>query len=223
MPLAVLAGGPFVLVVHPSLPVHSVPDLVKLAKEKPGQLWYGSGGPGNPSHVTAEMLKFMTGVDMVHVAYKGTAPALNDVVGGPCALDVRRPSSSTAIDLGRKGESPRGDFEQASALLPNIPTMSEAGVAGFDAVFWPLLVAPADTPTPMVTNPHAEFAAILGTFEVQEWMVRNPTTPADARSPEDGAGSSTLNWHGGHSARQWASPDRNKTNRSTPNFARSRW
>jgi tripartite-type tricarboxylate transporter receptor subunit TctC len=82
VPLALVAHTPFVLVVHPSLPVRSVPDLLKLAKEKPGSLLYASGGPGNPAHIYAEMLKDMTGIDMAHVPYKGNALALNDVVGG---------------------------------------------------------------------------------------------------------------------------------------------
>jgi tripartite-type tricarboxylate transporter receptor subunit TctC len=185
VPLALVAGGPFVLVVHPSLPVHSVPDLVKLAKEKPGQLSYASGGPGNPSHITAEMLKFMTGIDIVHVAYKGTAPALNDVVGGH--VPVMLVDLLPALQLIAEGKVRALAVTSTTRApsLPAIPTMVEAGVAGFNAVFWPMLVAPANTPAPIVNKLHAELAAILGTSEMQEWMVRNGMTPAGARSPEE--------------------------------------
>ena len=185
VPLALLAGGPFVLIVHPSLPVHSVPDLVKLAKEKPGQLSYASGGPGNPSHITAEMLKFMTGIDMVHVPYKGTAPALNDVIGGH--VPVMFVDLHPALQLITEGKARALGVTSTTRApsLRDIPTMAEAGVAGFDAVFWPMLVAPASTPTPIVNKLHAELAAILGTSEMQEWMIRNGMTPAGARSPEE--------------------------------------
>jgi tripartite-type tricarboxylate transporter receptor subunit TctC len=185
VPLAVLAGGPFVLVVHPSLSVRSVPDLVKLAKEKLGQLSYASGGPGNPSHITAEMLKFTTGIDMVHVPYKGTAPALNDVVGGHVPLMFVDVLPALQLIAEGKVRALAVTSTARAPSLPNIPTMTEAGVAGFDAVFWPMLVAPADTPAPIVTKLHAELAAILATSEMQDWMVRNGTTPAPVRSLDE--------------------------------------
>jgi len=185
VPLAVLAGGPFVLVINPSLPVHSVLDVVKLAKEKPGQLSYASGGPGNPSHITAETLKVMTGIDMVHVPYKGTAPALNDVVGGHVPLMFVDLLPALQLIAEGKVRALAVTSTTRAPSLPEIPTMAEAGVAGFDAVFWPMLVAPANTPALIVTKLHAELAAILATSEMQDWMVRNGTTPAPVRSPEE--------------------------------------
>jgi tripartite-type tricarboxylate transporter receptor subunit TctC len=185
VPLALVAGGPFVLVVHPLLPVHSVPDLVKLAKEKPGRLSYASGGPGNASHICAEMLKHMTGIDMVHVPYKGTAPALNDVVGGHVPLMFVDLLPALQLIAEGKVRALAVSSTTRAPSLPNIPTMAEAGVAGFDAVFWPMLVAPANTPAPIVNKLHAELAAILRTSEIQEWMVRNGMTPASGRSPEE--------------------------------------
>ena len=132
VPLAVLAGGPFVLVVHPSLPVHSVPDLVKLAKEKPGQLSYASGGAGNASHICAEMLKHMTGIDMVHVPYKGTAPALNDVVGAHVPLMFVDLLPALQLIAEAKVRALAVSSTTRAPSLPDIPTMAEAGVAGFD-------------------------------------------------------------------------------------------
>ena len=131
------------------------------------------------------MLKHMTGIDMVHVPYKGTAPALNDVVGGHVPLMFVDLLPALQLIAEGKVRALAVSSTTRSPSLPEIPTMAEAGVAGFDAVFWPMLVAPANTPAPIVNKLHAELAAILGTSEMREWVVRNGMTPAGARSPEE--------------------------------------
>jgi tripartite-type tricarboxylate transporter receptor subunit TctC len=183
-PLGLIATIPFVLVVHPSLPIKSVPDLVRYAKEKPGQLNYGSGGPGSPHQLLAELFKGMTGIDMAHVPYKGSAPALNDVVGGHIQLLFSDPLPSLpqiqAGNVRALGVSSSTRWPTA----PEIPTIAEAGVPGFDAAGWGMLVAPAATPNDIVMRLHAELKAVLGSNDIQEQILKLGMLPATGPSRE---------------------------------------
>lgn len=185
VPLALVASAPFALVIHPSLPVHSVPDLIKLAKEKPGQLSYASGGPGSPAHICAEMFKFMMGIDMVHVAYKGNAPALNDVVGGHVLLMFADLLPALQLIAEGKVRALAVTSTVRAPSLPGIAPLAEAGVPGFDASFWPMLVAPANTPAKVVNKLHAELEGILELPETRQWIVRNGMNPVSPQSPEE--------------------------------------
>jgi tripartite-type tricarboxylate transporter receptor subunit TctC len=167
VPLALVAQTPFALIVNPSLPIHSVADLIKYAKEKPGTLSYGSAGPGTPHHLYAELLKSMTGIDMSHVPYRGSGPLVNDVVGGhlpltfvdvPPAVGVIQTGKVRAIALSSKARLP---------TFPDLPPVDDT-VPGFDAASWQMLVAPAKTPRPIVDKLHAELKAILATAEMKE-------------------------------------------------------
>jgi tripartite-type tricarboxylate transporter receptor subunit TctC len=184
-PLGLIATIPFVLVVNPSLPVKSVADLVKYAKEKPGQLNYGSGGPGSPHQLLTEILKGITGIDMAHVPYKGSAPALNDVVGGHIQVLFSDPLPSLpqikAGNVRALGVSSPTRWPTA----PEIPTIAEAGVPGFDAAGWGMLVAPAATPDDIVMQLHAELKAVLASKEVQEQILMLGMLPATSSSREE--------------------------------------
>src|SRR5262249_53100231 len=147
-PVSLLATVPIVLVVHPSLSVNTVQELVALAREKPGSLSFGSSGIGSTNHLAGELLKSMTHIDIVHVPYKGAAPAMNDLIAGhipmmfdnmPAVLPQVQGKSVRAIAVAGGGRA---------AALPDVPTVAESGVAGFEAFAWFGLVAPANTPAP---------------------------------------------------------------------------
>jgi tripartite-type tricarboxylate transporter receptor subunit TctC len=160
IPIALVAQTPFVLIVNPLLPIHSVADLIRYAKERPGELSYGSAGPGTPHHLYAELFRSMTGVDMSHVPYRGSGPLVNDVVGGhlpltfvdmPPAVGVIQTSQVRAIAISTKTRH---------RAFPDIPPVADT-VPGFDAASWQMLVAPVKTPRPIVDKLHAEVKAFL--------------------------------------------------------------
>jgi tripartite-type tricarboxylate transporter receptor subunit TctC len=184
VPLALIAQTPFVLIVNPSLPVHSVEDLIALAKAKPGQLSYGSAGPGTPHQLYAELLKNMTGIEMSHVPYRGSLPVLTDVVAGhiPLAFIDFGPLIGM-LQAGRVrplGISTRTRLAQ----FPDIAPLAEAGVPGFDAVSWQMIVAPARTPRPIVERLHGELARIAALPEFRNQIVAGGMLPMDNPSVE---------------------------------------
>ena len=144
VPLALAAQTPFVLVVNPELPVRTVADLIKLAKDKPKQLSYASAGPGVPHHLFAELLKNMTGIEMTHVPYKGSLPALNDVVAGHVPLMFVDLGPGAGDDPGRQGAGDRR-LDRAARLstLPDVPPVGDT-VPGFGAASWQMIVAPGE-------------------------------------------------------------------------------
>jgi tripartite-type tricarboxylate transporter receptor subunit TctC len=160
-----------VLVVHPSLPVHSVRELVALAKAKPGQINYASVGNGSSVHLATELFKTLAGIDMVHIAYKGSAPALQDLLAGQVSvMFVNLLSSQALIEAGRLrllAVSPA----QRLAALPDVPTVAEAGVPGYAYVSWFGLVAPAGTPREIVARLNQEVVAILAEPEIHQRLI----------------------------------------------------
>jgi tripartite-type tricarboxylate transporter receptor subunit TctC len=185
VPLALVAQSPFVLVVNPDLPVKSVQDLVAYAKANPGKLSYGSGGAGAPHHLFGELFKSMTGIEMTHVPYRGSLPALNDVVAGHIQFmfcDV--PPSAGMIQAGRV----RAIGVSTTARLPafpDIPPVGEAGVPGFDAAAWLMLVAPAKTPAPIVDKLHNELKRVFATPDAKEQLAKLSLLPLDSPSIPD--------------------------------------
>jgi tripartite-type tricarboxylate transporter receptor subunit TctC len=181
VPLALAAQTPFALVVNPSLPIRSVSDLIRLAKERPGQFSYGSAGPGTPHHLYAELFKSMTGIEMSHVPYRGSGPLLNDVVGGHLPLTfVDFPPAVAVLQTGQVraiGISTRSRL----ASFPDIPPIADT-VPGFDAASWQMLVAPARTPRPIVDKLHAEVKAFLP--ELQERILNDGMLMMDNPSVE---------------------------------------
>src|SRR2546421_465095 len=162
VPLALVVATPYVLVVAPSLSVQSVADLVELAKAKPGQLSFASAGLGTPHHLFAQLFKGMTGVQMTHVPYRGSVPALSDVAAGHVELmfcDI-----PPALGLINEGKV-RGlgvSTKERVAALPGMSSIAEQGLTGFDAASWQMVVAPAATPEDIVQRLHTEIKDVLG-------------------------------------------------------------
>ncbi len=172
MALAYVADIPLVLVVHPSLPVQSIPDLIKYAKDNPGKLSYASSGTGTTLHLSGELLKSMTGIQMTHVPYKGGPPALNDVVAGHVQLVFADPAS--AVQQIRAGRvRPLGVTSKVRLLsAPEIPPIADAGVPGFEAVSWTVFMAPAKTPDAIAGRLHAEITALAASAEIREQTIK---------------------------------------------------
>ncbi|MGZ5845295.1 MAG: Bug family tripartite tricarboxylate transporter substrate binding protein [Xanthobacteraceae bacterium] len=185
MPVALFSDIPFVLVVNPALPVHSVAELVTLAKRTPGGLSYASNGHGGAGHLYAELLKSMTGIAMTHVPYKGLAPAFNDVVAGHMPLMFG--DFGTALPLIRAGQLRALGVTTAQrvAAAPEIPPLSQAGLPGYVASSWQMVVAPAAIPKPILHKLNAELRAILAEPEIQKDFTDRGLIPVVSPSPEE--------------------------------------
>jgi tripartite-type tricarboxylate transporter receptor subunit TctC len=181
--VALIASVPFVLVVNPSLPVQSVPDLIKLAKEKP--LNYGSGGVGAFHHLSAELFSSVTGIKMTHVPYKGTAPAINDLLGG--YIQLMFSDLGPALPLIRAGKlrALAVTSAQRFSAAPEIPPLAEAGVPGFDAAAWQGVIAPAQTPKDIVAKLNTELNAIVAMDDVRAKLADLGMNPVGKGSPEE--------------------------------------
>lgn len=167
-PVAYIALAPFLLVVNADVPVKNVSELIAYIKSKPGGLDYGSSGPGGGAHLAGEMFKTATGVQLTHIPYKGGNPALIDLLGGqiPMLFDPI-PTSLKHINGGRL-KVLAITSAQRSAILPNIPTVAESGVPGFEAVSWFGLYAPAGTPAAIVNKINADVNKVLLMPDVKE-------------------------------------------------------
>jgi tripartite-type tricarboxylate transporter receptor subunit TctC len=185
VPLALLGQTPFVLIVHPDLPVKSVPELIAYAKANPGKMSFASVGPGVPHHLYMEMFKHMTGIQATHVPYRGSLPALNDVLAGHVPMMfVDFGPATGALQSGKvRPLGVSSTFRVAG--FENIPPLAEAGVPGFDAVGWQMLVAPAKTPWPIVDLLHRELTAILAEPATQEQVRKFGFVPVANRSIAD--------------------------------------
>jgi tripartite-type tricarboxylate transporter receptor subunit TctC len=167
-PVALLATVPIVLMVHPSLPIKNVQELIARAKAKPGMLNFGSSGIGSTNHLAGELLKSMTGIDIVHVPYRGAAPAMNDLIAGniPMMFD-NMPGVLPQVKGGAVRAIAVAGANRASAL-PDVPTVAESGVPGFEAFSWFGMVAPAKMPTPTLEKLQGDVAAILATPDMKK-------------------------------------------------------
>jgi len=167
VPLAMVASAPFLLLVNPELPVHSVKELIAYAKANPGTLSYGSGGVGAPHHLYMELFKSMTGTQMTHVPYKGSLPALNDMVGGHIQLmfcDI--PPAAGMVAAGKVRVLGVSTAERVPSY-PDVPTVAEAGVPGFAVAGWFMIVAPAHTPATIVDKLHKDLIAVMNEPDVK--------------------------------------------------------
>jgi tripartite-type tricarboxylate transporter receptor subunit TctC len=178
-PVALIASVPIVLAVHPSVQAGNVMELIALAKAKPGTLNFGSSGNGSTNHLAGELLKSMTGIDIVHLPYRGAAPAMNDLIAGhipmmfdniPAVLPQVHAKSIKAIAV--------AGAKRATAL-PDVPTVAESGVPGFEASAWFGLVAPAKTPAAVLAKLVNEVDAILKLPDVQKRFTELGAEPAD--------------------------------------------
>jgi tripartite-type tricarboxylate transporter receptor subunit TctC len=160
-PITLLSQQPNVWIVHPSLPVRNIRELIALAKSRPGQIDFASSGTGGSQHLAGELLKGMTGIDMVHIPYKGSPPALVDLLAGrvpimsstmPPVLPHIRTGKVRALAVTSSKRSP---------ALPDVPTVAESGVPGYEAIAWQALLAPGGTPKAIVARLNAEFVKVM--------------------------------------------------------------
>lgn len=183
-PVILVAGVPNVLVVTPSLPVNSVAELIAYAKANPGKLNFASSGNGTSIHLSGELFKVMAGVQMTHIPYKGSAPALQDLITGQVQLMFDNlPPSLPQIKAGKLRALAVTSAARAPAL-PDVPTLAESGLPGFEASSWFGILAPAGTPAPIVAKLNAEVAAWLATPEAKEKLQKQGANAAGG-SPDD--------------------------------------
>jgi tripartite-type tricarboxylate transporter receptor subunit TctC len=176
---------PLVLVVNPKLPVNSIKELIALLKEKPDQITFGHGGPGSAIHLAAELFQVMTRTKMVGVGYRGAPPALIDVIAGRVPLmfaDVG--AVVTQIKAGQVRALGVSSTERVPAL-PDVPTIADAGVPGFNAVGWTLICAPAATPKPIIDKLASELSAAAQTSDVQSLIIKLGNLPVKSPSPAE--------------------------------------
>jgi tripartite-type tricarboxylate transporter receptor subunit TctC len=167
-PVAMLASAPNVISANPALPANSIKELIALAKQQPGKLQYGSAGVGTFPHLGGELFKLMAGVDIRHIPFKGSAPALIDVIGGHTQLTFATiPSTLVHLRSGKLKALGVGAM-QRNALIPEVPTIDEAGVAGYAAANWNGILAPAGTAGSIVARLHKEISEIQNTSEMQK-------------------------------------------------------
>jgi tripartite-type tricarboxylate transporter receptor subunit TctC len=184
-PIALVARVPFVVVVHPSLPARSAAELVALAKAKPESLSYASGGPGSPHHLFAELFKSVTGAQLAHIPYKGSAPAVTDVIAGHVPIHFSDPAAS--LPLVREGKLRALGVTTAARLpsAPDIPPIAETGVPGFDAASWIMIVAPRKTSKDIIAKLHAEFRDIAQSPELRDQVIALGMIPVNSPTPQE--------------------------------------
>jgi tripartite-type tricarboxylate transporter receptor subunit TctC len=171
VPVSLTAAILLALVVHPSLPVHSVNELVALARARPGQLNYASGGNGSAQHLPMEMLRVATAINLVHVPYKGLGPAFNDVLGGQVPVMFAGVSNVVPYMQSKRLRVIAVGSAKRTPALPEVPTVAEAGIPGFNFDAWTGYLAPSGTPKEIVAKLHADITRTLGARDVQEKLV----------------------------------------------------
>jgi tripartite-type tricarboxylate transporter receptor subunit TctC len=182
-PVTQIGSLPLILIVHPSLPVRSVKELIALAKAKPGQLSYASSGVGGATHMTAEVFRMMAGVDILHIPYKGSGQAMADLIGGQVPLAFDQITSSLPHVESGKLRALAVTSAKRFASVPQLPTMSEAGVPGYEAVSWNGLAAPAATPMDVLARIQAEVARVVQLPDIKERFFRDGIEPV-ASTPQ---------------------------------------
>jgi tripartite-type tricarboxylate transporter receptor subunit TctC len=171
IPVAPVNYSDLVLVVHPSVAANNLAELLALAKSKPGKLNYASSGPGTPYHMAGELFKAMAGLDIVHVPYKGSSQARTDTLGGQ--VDMMFDAVTTMSEFAKAGKvrALATTGKVRSSVLPNVPTMAEGGVPGYEAVIWLGVMAPKGTPPEIVRRLNTEITTIIGRPDVRdEWL-----------------------------------------------------
>jgi tripartite-type tricarboxylate transporter receptor subunit TctC len=183
VPIAPLIDTDLVLVVHPSVPANNIKELLALARAKPGTLNYGSSGPGSNYHMAGELLKHLTGIDIVHVPYKGSTGARNDIIGGQ--IQMLFDSVPTMAPMIKSGlvRAIATSGKTRSAILPDVPTIEEAGVPGFKATLWVGFMAPTATPQPIVDLLSREITKILSRPDIKAAWEQTGASPLVMTQP----------------------------------------
>lgn len=176
-PITLLVSGPGLLVVHPSLPAKSVPDLIALARARPGQMSYASAGNGTPPHLAAELFKSMANVKIDHVPYKGNTAAFADLLSGQVVMSF--PTIPSALPLVKAGRlrALAVTSKERSRIVPDVPTIAASGLPGYEASSWYAALAPAGTPAAIVNRLHQAIAKALEQSDVRETLVTQGLEP----------------------------------------------
>jgi tripartite-type tricarboxylate transporter receptor subunit TctC len=183
IPITVIAVVPNIVVANPSLPVHSIKELIALAKSEPGKLAFASTGNGTPGHLAGEMFKTMTGTDMLHVPYKGSAPSVSAVLGGEVALNFT--TTPPVVPLVKSGKLRALAVTSSTRIpdLPDVPTMAESGLPGYEAISWFGVVAPRGTPDAIVKKLSADLVTVIDSAQVRKQILDTGSIPL-ANTPE---------------------------------------
>ena len=187
VPVTQVNSAPLLLVVHPSLPVKSVAELVAYAKARPGQLNYGSGGIGTTPFLATELFKSLAGIDVVHVPYKGGAPALADLVAGQLSFMIENVPGTLPLVKDGKLRALAITSRQRLALVPEVPTMIEAGVAGYEMIGWNGIFLPKGTPAEITTRLSTDLMKVLGSAEMKEQLGKLGAEPVGSTPQQFGA------------------------------------
>ena len=183
-PITLVGTVPNILIVHPSLPVNSVNDLIALAKKTPGKISFASTGQGTSTHLSSELFKLMANVDMLHVPYKGGPPAIADLISGQVnMMFINMPTGITHVRSGKAKIIAVSSIKRVSQL-PDVPTVDQAGVKGFETSAWSGLYAPAGTPADIINRLHAEVVKILKQPSVREQLMAQGAEPV-GDTPEE--------------------------------------
>ncbi|MFN7751636.1 MAG: tripartite tricarboxylate transporter substrate binding protein [Pseudomonadota bacterium] len=174
-PISLIATVPNILVVHPSLPVKTVSDLIALARRRPGDINYASVGSGTPAHLSAELFNLMAGVKMTHVPYKGAPASIIGMITGEAQLTFTTVLIAMPHVKSGKLRAVAVTTRERSSSLPDVPTVNESGLKGYESVAWYGLLAPAGTPAPVIERLHAEVVRSTQTPEVRENLLRQGT------------------------------------------------
>jgi tripartite-type tricarboxylate transporter receptor subunit TctC len=183
-PVSLVATIPFAMIVHPSVPANTVQEFVALARAKPGTLNYSSAGSGTSNHLAGELLRSMTGIDIVHIPYKGSAPALNDLLAGQVSMmfDLVLTAAPHVRSVAVRGLAVTG--AQRSSALPNLPTVAESGVPGYEVSAWFGIFAPAGVPHPVVQRLNAEFVKAMQQPDLRQRLASQGAEPLTS-TPEE--------------------------------------
>ena len=184
VPVAPINYSDLVLVVHPSVPANSLADLLKLAKSKPNGLNYASSGPGTPYHMAGELFKAMADVQIVHVPYKGSSGARTDTIGGQVQMMFDAVTTMSEFVKSGKVRALGTTGRARSSVMPDVPTIAEAGVPGYEATIWLGLMAPKGTPPAIVSRLNAEIAKIVARPEVKDEWAKQGAAPL-SMNPEE--------------------------------------
>ena len=177
VPVAPVNYSDLIMVVHPSVAAKDLKEFLALLKAKPGDLNYASSGPGTPYHMAGELFKAMSGTDIVHVPHKASGEARNAVIGGHVQMMIDAITTTAPTVEGGQVRALGTTGKARSKLLPNVPTISEAGVPGYEATIWLGIMAPAGTPKPIVDKLNAEINKVLGKPEVKEAWAKQGAEP----------------------------------------------
>ena len=186
-PVTLLATQNLMLLVHPSIPAKSVKELVALAKSKPGHLSFASAGTGAGGHLSGELFKMLAGIDMLHVPYKGVAPALVDVISGQVSMTFPSILSSLPHYRSNRLRGLAVTGAKRSAAVPELPTMQEAGVKGYESATWYGIVAPVQTPAEVINRLNSELVAAIRQSEIRERLTSEGADPVGSSPAEFGA------------------------------------